>query len=113
MAKHKLKQKKLAKGKQFWVMDFLHVLEGYVPASHLDEDRTGWCGPCGHPWAWHDNVWLKYDQDGKVIYGEIRCRGAHFAGLTPVVCRCRAEYEYSEFKPLTFNGRRLGLETLR
>lgn len=92
MAKHRPKKKKFAKGKQFWAVDFCYVPEDYVPASHHREDRTGFCGRCGHPWDWHDNVWLKVDDKGKTIDKHIRCRGGYLGGLSVISCKCRDVY---------------------
>ena len=86
MSKHKLKPKKLDKGKQFWAPSYYIVPPGYVPASHHAEDRFGFCGRCGHYWDWHDNVWLPR-VEGQVV--SIRCRGG-YEGCGP--CGCREVY---------------------
>lgn len=104
MSRHKLKQKKRAAGKQWWADICVENIvrknvvrkrvgaSKYVPVSHHAQDRTGFCGRCGHPWDWHDNVWLKVDEQGKTVEVKIRCRGGYLTGLTVASCQCREEY---------------------
>lgn len=89
MDEHKLKTKKVAKGKQLrWGLILLEGVErsGRTPVSHHAEDRFGFCGRCGHYWDWHDNVWLPRAV-GQTV--SIRCRGS-YEGCGP--CRCREVY---------------------
>lgn len=107
MARHRLKPKKVVKGKQWPAVGFLYVPEGYTPVSHDAERRVGVCGRCGHFWQWHDNVWLPQTEDQVV---EIRCRG----GYEGVPCHCHEEYTgtleegrwsaYSREAPATWPG---------
>lgn len=105
MAKHKLKQKKVAKGKQVrWGLILLEGVERrnvvnrrmgrpeYFPPSHHAEDRKHGCGRCGHLWAWHDNVWFKMLADGQFVQPRLRCRGGYQSGLSVSACACREVY---------------------
>ena len=107
VAKHKLKQKKHKAGKQWWAdlcveaIDRQNMVRGrlgkelYVPVSHHAEDRHGSCGRCGHPWAWHDNVWVRVEPNTatyNVIDTRIRCGGGYPIGLTVASCNCREVY---------------------